>query len=105
MFCEGMKSSSNQSLLGAYILCEGTEGFIKTAVMGGAVIAIGGLALSCLGCCSRRQNETPIVKNVKRSCIACGCCAATAGVALIGIGIATAATALVAVGKMVYSKY
>jgi hypothetical protein len=103
MFCEGM--NSNPSMVGMYYACQAGEGLVQAAVIGGTVVTVGALALTCLGCCTRRQNETPLVRNVRRSCIACGCCAATLGAAVAVAGVGIAATVLVEAAKMFYSRY
>lgn len=103
MFCEGM--NSNPSMVGMYYLCQAGEDIAQAVIIGGTVIAVGALALSCLGCCARRQDETPSVRNVRRSAIACSLCTAVAGAAVAVAGIGIAASVLVEAVKMFYSRY
>lgn len=55
--------------------------------------------------CARRKNETPLVRNVRRSCIACGCCTAAVGATVVVAGIGIAAKVLAEAAKMFYSRY
>lgn len=48
MFCEAM--NSNPSMIGIYSACQAGKSLVQAAVIGGTIITVGALALTCLGC-------------------------------------------------------
>lgn len=92
-------------MVGMYYACQAGENLVEAAVITGTVITVGALGLTCLACCARRKDETPLVRNVRRSCIACGCGAAALGLAIGATGFAIVATVIVDAAKMFYGKY